>query len=179
MYSVTSSTNTDDFTSFPLWISFLFSSLITVAKTAETLLNKTGKSVHSCLAPDLRANAFSFSPSSMILPVGLSWASLVAQRLKRLPAVRENWVWSLGQEDLLEKEMATHSSILAWKIPWMEEPGELQSLGSQRVGHDWVTSLAVSLVIYGLYCVEVGSLWVFLLAELTGDLVWLLVRKIP
>jgi len=50
--------------------------------------------------------------------------------------MRETWVHSLGQEDLLEKEMATHSSILAWKIPWMEEPGGLQSMGSQRVGHD-------------------------------------------
>ena len=63
-------------------------------------------------------------------------ASLVAQRLKRLPARRETRVQSLGREDPLEKEMATHSSILAWKIPWMEEPGRLQSTGSQRVGHD-------------------------------------------
>ena len=63
-------------------------------------------------------------------------ASLVAQRLKRLPATRETWVRSLGREDPLEKEMAIHSSILAWRIPWMEEPGGLQSTGSQRVGHD-------------------------------------------
>ena len=56
--------------------------------------------------------------------------------VKRLPTMRETWVQSLGQEDLLEKEMAPHSSILAWKIPWMEEPGRLQSMGSQRVGHD-------------------------------------------
>ena len=62
--------------------------------------------------------------------------SLVAQRLKRLPAMQEIWVRSLGQEDPLEKEMATHSSILAWRNPWMEEPGRLQSTGSQRVGHD-------------------------------------------
>ena len=62
--------------------------------------------------------------------------SLVAQRVKRLPAMQETWVRSLGQEDPLEKEMATHSSILAWKIPWTEEPGGLQSTGSQRVGHD-------------------------------------------
>ena len=62
-------------------------------------------------------------------------ASLVAQRLKRLPAMQETWVRSLGREDPLEKEMATHSSILAWKIPWMEQPGGLQSMGSQRVGH--------------------------------------------
>ena len=60
----------------------------------------------------------------------------MAQRLKHLPAMRETWVRSLGQEDPLEKEMATHSSIFAWIIPWTEEPGELQSTGSQRVGHD-------------------------------------------
>ena len=56
--------------------------------------------------------------------------------VKSLPAVQETWVQSLGQEDPLEKEMATQSSILAWKIPWMEEPGRLQSIESQRVGHD-------------------------------------------
>ena len=63
-------------------------------------------------------------------------ASLVAQRLKHLPAMRETGVRSLGREDPLEKEMATHSSILAWRIPWKEEPGGLQSMGSQRVGHN-------------------------------------------
>ena len=62
-------------------------------------------------------------------------ASLVAQRLKRLPTMRETWVRSLGWEDPLEKEMAIHSSILALRIPWTEEPGGLQSTGSQRVGH--------------------------------------------
>ena len=62
--------------------------------------------------------------------------SLVAQRLKHLPAMRETWVRSLGWEDPLEKEMATHSSILAWRIPWTEKPGGLQFRGSQRVGHD-------------------------------------------
>ena len=64
------------------------------------------------------------------------WTSLVAQMVKLLPTMWETWVQSLGQEDPLEKETATHSSILAWKIPWMEEPGGLQSMGSQRVGHD-------------------------------------------
>ena len=68
-------------------------------------------------------------------------ASLVAQTVKCLPAMQETWVWSQGQKDPLEKEMATHSSTLAWKIPWMEEPGRLQSMGSQRVWHDWATSL--------------------------------------
>jgi len=60
----------------------------------------------------------------------------VAQRLKRLPGMRETQVQSLGQEDPLEKEMAPHCSTLAWRIPWTEEPGRLQSMGSQRVGHD-------------------------------------------
>ena len=60
----------------------------------------------------------------------------MAQRLKRLPAMQETWVRSLGQEDPLEKEIATHSSILAWRIPRTEEPGGLQSTGSQRVGYD-------------------------------------------
>ena len=62
--------------------------------------------------------------------------SLVAQTIKQLPAMRETQVRSLGREDSLENEMATHSSILAWKIPWIEEPGRLPSMGSQRVGHD-------------------------------------------
>ena len=63
--------------------------------------------------------------------------SLVAQTVKRLSTMRETWVQSLDWEDPLEKEMATPSSILAWIIPWTEEPGRLQSMGSQRVGHDW------------------------------------------
>ena len=67
-------------------------------------------------------------------------ASLVTQMVKSLPAKRETWVQSLGQEDPLEKETATHSSILAREIPWTEEPGRLQSLGSQRVGHNWATN---------------------------------------
>ena len=65
----------------------------------------------------------------------------VAQRVKHLPTMWETWVWSLGREDPLEKEMATQSSTLAWKIPWTEKAGRVQSMGLQRVGHDWVTSL--------------------------------------
>ena len=60
----------------------------------------------------------------------------MAQMVKCLSTMRETWVRSLGWEDPLEKEMATHSSTTAWKIPWTEEPGRLQSMGSQRVGHD-------------------------------------------
>ena len=73
------------------------------------------------------------------------WASLVAQTVKSLPAVLETRVQPLDHEDPLEKEMATHSSILAWKIPWMEEPGKLPSMGLQRVAHGWATSLSLSL----------------------------------
>ena len=62
--------------------------------------------------------------------------SLVAQTVKRLSIMRETWVRSLGWEDPLEKEMASHSRTIAWKMPWMEEPGRLQSMGLQRVGHD-------------------------------------------
>ena len=65
------------------------------------------------------------------------WSSLVAQTVKNLPAVRETRDQSLGWEDLLEKGMATHSSILAWTILWTEEPGKLQSMSLQRVRHDW------------------------------------------
>ena len=68
----------------------------------------------------------------------------MAQRVKCLPAVQETWVQSLGWEDPLEKEMATHSSTFAWKIPWTEKPGRLQSMGLLRVRHDWATALSLS-----------------------------------
>ena len=70
------------------------------------------------------------------LPIVKKMEPLVAQMVKSLPAVRETQVRSLCWEDLLEKEMATHSIILAWRIQWMEEPGRLQSMGSQRIRHD-------------------------------------------
>ena len=68
-----------------------------------------------------------------------AWASLVAQSVKNLPAMQKMWVQFLGWEDPLEKEMATHSSILGWKIPWTEESGKLQSIGLQRVEHNLAT----------------------------------------
>ena len=82
-------------------------------------------------SPTLQADALPSEP-----PGKPNAASLVAQRLKCLPAIQETQVRSLGREDPLEKEMATHFSTVAWRIPWMEEPGGLQSRGSQRVGHD-------------------------------------------
>ena len=107
----------------------IFSSIMVFS--SEHLIASGGQTIRT---------SFSINPSN-----GYSELISLAQRLKCLPAMRETWVRSLGREDPLEKEMATHSSILAWRIPWMEEPGGLQSMGSQRVGHDWVTSLSLSL----------------------------------
>ena len=76
------------------------------------------------------------SSPSLFSSLALIRASPVAQMVKNLPAMHETWIRSLGWEDPLEKGMATHSSILAWRIPWTEEPGGLQSMGFQRVGHD-------------------------------------------
>ena len=105
-----------------------------VSKVMSLLFNMLSRLVMAFL-PRSKCLLISWlqSPSAVIL-----WASLVAQGVKGLPAVRETRVPSLGQEDPLGREMATHSSILPWKIPWMEEPGRLQSMGSQRVRHDSV-----------------------------------------
>ena len=76
----------------------------------------------------------------LIWPLRLLEAFLVAQKVKNLPAMQETLVWSLGKEDPLEKGMATHSSSFAWRIPWTEELGRLQSMGSHRVRHNWVAN---------------------------------------
>ena len=73
--------------------------------------------------------------------------------VKNLPAMQETQVWSLGQEDPLEKELATHSSILAWRSPWTEEIGGLESTGSQRVGHDWVCMRRLGITSTLLQCI--------------------------
>ena len=78
------------------------------------------------------------------MPLRNQWASLVSQLVKNLPAMQETWAQSPDWEDPLEKEMATHSSTLAWRIPWTEEPDRLQSTGSKRVGHDCVTNFNFS-----------------------------------
>ena len=88
----------------------------------------------------------------------------MAQWLKRLPAMQETWVQSLGGEDPREKEMATHSSIFAWRIPWMEEPGGLQSTGSQTVGHDSAHSAIKSVTTW------IGDCIFFLLTD--PSVVW-------
>ena len=85
---------------------------------------------------------------TVCIALSTSWASLVAQMVKNPPAVQETWVPSLDQEDPLEKGMATHSSTLAWRIPWAEDPGRLQSMGLQRVRHDWATELNRTAHIY-------------------------------
>ena len=78
-----------------------------------------------------------------MIGIGFFGASPVAQTVKHLPTMRETWVQSLGGEDTLEKEMATHSSTLAWKIAWTEKPSRQPSMGLQRVGHNWGTSLSL------------------------------------
>ena len=100
-----------------------FPSLPKLRNSTEMEISPAG---HSVLPVHLSIEAIRF---------GFYLTSLVAQTVKRLSTTRETWVQSLGQEDSLEKEMATHSSTLAWKIPWMEEPGRPQPMGSQRVGH--------------------------------------------
>ena len=99
----------------------------------------------SCLSPPQFFYSLTspFPTCIPLLPIlqylmGVVWffrASLVAQTVKNLPEIQETWAQSLGQEDLLEKKMAPHSSILAWRVPWTEEPGGLQSLGIIRVTH--------------------------------------------
>ena len=84
-------------------------------------------------------------------------ASLVVQLMKSLPAMQETWVRFLGQEDPLEKEMATHSNILGWRIPWTEGPGGLQPMGSQSIRHDWATKPPPLPRCWGYYATE--TLW--------------------
>ena len=97
--------------------------------------------VHSRLSINIHLFKW-WSPE--VASMTLFWASfcfyLVAQIVKNLSAIWENQVWSLGQEDTLGKWVATHFSILAWRIPWPEEPGGLQPMGSQKIGHNWVTN---------------------------------------
>ena len=83
----------------------------------------------------------------LYLPLRVDRFHPVAQMVKNLPEMQETWVQPLGWEDPLEKGRATHSSILAWRIQWTEEPGGLQSLGLQRVGHDWVTNMVLIIMV--------------------------------
>ena len=100
-------------------------------------------------------------------------ASLVAWMAKNLPAMWKTQVLSLCWEDPLEKGMATHSSILAWRIPWTEEPGELQSIGSQRVRHDWMTNTPLLqgylLKIRGIHAWDLWQMLIYLLVKQRQD----------
>ena len=93
---------------------------------------------------------WSMKPYGWITKQYSEWDSLVAQRVKSFPAMWETWIQSLSQEDPLVKKMSTHSSILAWKTPGMEEPGS--SIGLQRAGHDWATSLPLSFWVREALC---------------------------
>ena len=105
----------------------------------DCLTGFPGKSTCNVWDPSSVPGSRRSSGEGIGCPLQSSWASLVAQVVGNPPTVPETWVWSLGWEDPLEKGTATHSSILAWRIPWIEEPGGLQSMGSQRAGHDWAT----------------------------------------
>ena len=116
--------------------------------------------LHSSKTWQLSGNSFMAQPwlwsGSFLLPALYDWnitlcsyilqASLAVQMVKNPPAMQETWVWSLGWEDPLEEGKATHSSVLAWRIPWTEEPDGLQSMGSQRVGHDQATKHSTGLI---------------------------------
>ena len=115
-------------------ILLLLSCFCSLTRLFRTLLGKKGMSFWGSLRNPTNYHGF----------IEQFMDSLVAQVVKRLPAMQETRVQFLGQEDCLEKQMATHSSILAWKIPWTEEPYRLQSMGLQRVGHDWEALLWLS-----------------------------------
>ena len=103
----------------------------------QTLGDDEGQGSLVCCSPwDCKGSDKTEQLNTHTGPSEVIWASLVAQTVKRLPTMREAWVRSLGWKDPPEKEMATHSSIHAWKIPWTKEPSGLQSMGSQRVRHD-------------------------------------------
>ena len=96
--------------------------------------------VHGVVKSDMTEQLSAYTHTHLITPpkdFGLPWW---LRWVKNVPAMEETQVWSLGLEDPLEKGMVTHSSILAWRIPWTEEPGRIQSMGLQRVGHDWATN---------------------------------------
>ena len=112
-----------------------FSWLTVLGRTSSIMLNRSGEHRHPSLDPD-NSGYVAYDISCGFVKYSFYYVevhpstSLVAQMVKRLPTMQETWVQSLGREDLLEKEMASHSSILAWKIPWTEQPGRLQSMGN-------------------------------------------------
>ena len=108
---------------------------------------------HNCVSSWKSTFTYLFAPA-----LSCSRASLLAQMVKNLPTMQEIWVRSLGWEDPLEKRMATHSSILAWEIPWTEEPGKLQPTESQRVRHDWATNTFTLVAARGVFSCNIWNL---------------------
>ena len=150
-----------------VWI-FVSHKWYVVVLTAKCLPNSCG--FHSCPnAGSILISGPGIEPMSPALEGGFlttrppEKTSLVAQTVKRLSTMRESQVRSLGWEDPLEKEMAIHSRTIAWKIPWTEEPGRLQPMGSQRVRHDWATSLFPNSLLWSLLpkgmVLVLGGLW--------------------
>jgi len=128
-----------------------------------------------CLLQEVIGSYYYLDSKELDMTEQLTLHYTITQMVNNLPAVQETWVWSLGQEDPLEKGMANHSSILAWRIPWTEEPGRLQSMGSQRVGYDWATTTlrltsyysSQCLIEVNIRCSSLGSTEVAILSFLT------------
>ena len=110
--------------------------LISINPDQLTLSSLVSSEQSSRYGPSLHFSWFSSPKLPFFMHVTSYWAFLEVQMVRNLPAMQETWVQSLGQEYPVKKGMATHSSILAWRIPWTEQPGGLQSMGSQRVGHN-------------------------------------------
>ena len=138
-----------------------------------SLYQNLGKSPPQTFNPFIDGKSLSFEGEVDLRQPKDIWASLVAQLAKNLPAVQETWVWSLGWEDPLEKETATHSNILAWRIPWT-----VYSMGLQRVRYDWVTfiSLVVHLLAFQTEISLGKSFWPSLnwCSHLSDFMVWYL-----
>ena len=123
--------------------------MVTELDTTEWPSTHIYKNTRKLLNKEQLDGLFKTAHLSWIATNHPTWASLVAQTVKRLPAMRETQVRFLGREDLLEKEMAIHSSTLAWKIPWTEEPDRLQSMGLQRVSGTWLSGFTFTFIPHG------------------------------
>ena len=134
----------------PYWFSFVSASLLCLLGPIHSLfpqlflVSSFVQSLSQDISESLCAFVYTvFSPDQLSESFPLWGDFLTSQMVKNLPPVQETWVWSLGQDNPPEKGMATHSSLLAWKIPWTEEPGRLQSMVLQRVRHDWATNISL------------------------------------
>ena len=153
-------------------LSFIWSSLLLL----ETKYRKYISTFLSSIPSDEKLytrysrSKYTFQESSPLLALNYilsppSVPSWVAQMVKSLPAMQETWVRSLSQEDPLEEGMASHSNILAWRIPWTEEAGGLHSMGMQRVGHDWTTNTFTSAVLSDGYSSLLTALHILFVAQ--------------